>query len=463
MEILRKLFTVIVAVLLVLPVVFADDSPYGYGTSGLNPYGDGSSGLNPYGFGSGGLNPYGYGTSGLNPYGYGSSGLNPYGGSTTTGTTGTSNPVPNPTPSPNPNPSPGPTGGTTWATLSNQIIPEDAPVGTMVYPGLRNLCFDVNGVNIQVSTASTNFDLTFRNDDLVLNRLTANFNGQELVGLECNGKANSFVLSVSPVNDAPTFTSAPVTTATKNALYSYDANAVDIEGNAFTFALITSPFGMTIDSNSGLISWRPSSTGSQTVQIRVTDNQGASNNQAYTITVGSGGSGGGSSGGSSGTKDKHNIEIAGIDLDKTRFNCGESFKAGVSVANLGDFSEAVSIKIENKDLGIVQSKSTTIAKGNTEEVEFDLMINSGVNSGSYTLVSRLTSNAGDDYESRKIDVTCEKENEIEPVITTSEDKPKERNWLTIITLSLAILAAIALIVWFVLLLKDEFITTEKFI
>ena len=53
--------------------------------------------------------------------------------------------------------------------------------------------------------------------------------------------------------------------------------------------------------------------------------------------------------------------------------------------------------------------------------------------------------------------------EIEKVITTTEDKSKERNLGMIITLILAIIAAGGLIVWFVLLLKDEFIITERFI
>src|SRR5574341_994415 len=222
MEMLQRIFGIIVlAFLVAIPVnVFAED--FGSGSSGLSPYGSGSSGLNPYGSGSSGLNPYGIGSGGLNPYGS---------GTTTTTGTGGSGPTSQPPTGPNPNPSPGPS-GTTWGQLNDQAIPEDSPVGTIVYAGLKSLCFNNNGVNMAVTTTSPNFDLIFRNNDLVLNRLTTNFNGQELVELSCNGVANSFTLTVSPVNDAPVFTSTPVTTATRNVLYSYDSNAVDVEKNA---------------------------------------------------------------------------------------------------------------------------------------------------------------------------------------------------------------------------------------
>lgn len=462
MKMLKNLLGLVLVAFLIIPSVLADDSsglnPYGSGSSGLNPYGSGSSGLNPYGIGTGGLNPYGTGSSGLNPYGTGSSGLNPYGGGSTFTPTGS--PTNNPSPNPNPNPGPG-SNGPIWGQLSTQTIPEDSSIGTMVYRGLKSLCFDNKGVNMQVTTVSTHFDLRFSNNDLVLNRLTANWNGQELVGLSCNGSPNSFVLNVSPVNDAPTFTTSPITTGSKNNQYSYDANAVDVENDAFTFALINGPAGMTINSASGLVLWRPSSSqgGSHNVQLRVTDSKGASSNQAYTISVGSGNSG---SGGSSGSKNKHNLDIASLSVDKTEVTCGSNFNLRVNLANLGDYSESATIKVENANLGISESKSTTIAKGKAESVNFDLKIGKDVTEGSYSLTAKLNYGSGTDSASKVITVSCDKKVENEKVITTSEPE-KKKNILMIITLILAIVAGLGLLGWFVVLLRDEFYSTEKFI
>ena len=217
---------------------------------------------------------------------------------------------------------------------------------------------------------------------------------------------------------------------------------------------------MTINSNSGLVSWTPTATGSYSVQIRVTDNQGASSNQAYTISVGSGGSSG--NGGSSGSKNKHNVEIASLNLADTSLTCGEEFDLIISLANLGSYSEAVSVKVENSGLGISETKSTTVAKGRAESLEFNLEIPEDV-TGSYNLVTKLTYGAGSDSATKIVNVNCDKEVEKEEVITTSEPEEKGKNILMIVTLILAILVGLGLLTWFVILLKDEFYSTEKFI
>ena len=58
-------------------------------------------------------------------------------------------------------------------------------------------------------------------------------------------------------NAAPVFDSIPVVIATANAAYSYAANAVDPNGQAVTYSLLTAPAGLTIDPDTGLINWQP--------------------------------------------------------------------------------------------------------------------------------------------------------------------------------------------------------------
>ena len=71
---------------------------------------------------------------------------------------------------------------------------------------------------------------------------------------------------------APTITSTPSTTATPGIAYGYDVQATDPDVNdTLTYSLITSPTGMTINSNTGLISWTPNSLGDFDVVVRVSD------------------------------------------------------------------------------------------------------------------------------------------------------------------------------------------------
>jgi VCBS repeat-containing protein len=95
---------------------------------------------------------------------------------------------------------------------------------------------------------------------------------------------NVVTVTVAAVNDAPSVTSTAVTDATENQVYAYDVAASDVEGDAFTFALTTSPSGMQIDVNTGEIRWIPSAAGTETVVVSVSDGS-ATGTQTFDIVV----------------------------------------------------------------------------------------------------------------------------------------------------------------------------------
>jgi hypothetical protein len=98
----------------------------------------------------------------------------------------------------------------------------------------------------------------------------------------------SFIINVQNVNDAPIITSTPVTTATEDAQYLYDANANDVDsGDTLTYNLTSGPNGMSIDVLTGLITWTPTDAqvGSHQIVVKVTDNHNAFATQSFTITV----------------------------------------------------------------------------------------------------------------------------------------------------------------------------------
>ena len=102
----------------------------------------------------------------------------------------------------------------------------------------------------------------------------------------------TFVVSVTPFNNAPTITSSPATSAVEDEAYQYQIVVADTDdtnnGSDIGFALTTAPAGMTV-SSTGLIEWTPTVGGvSENVAISVTDggeNGAAAATQNWTVTV----------------------------------------------------------------------------------------------------------------------------------------------------------------------------------
>ena len=112
--------------------------------------------------------------------------------------------------------------------------------------------------------------------------------------LDCNdGSVTMFVDRTCTANfeaddGRPVITSAPVTTATQDVLYTYDVEATDPDvGDVLTFSLDASPVGMTIDAVSGLIQWTPTSSqaGDHAVTVRAEDPGQLFDTQTFTVTV----------------------------------------------------------------------------------------------------------------------------------------------------------------------------------
>lgn len=96
----------------------------------------------------------------------------------------------------------------------------------------------------------------------------------------------SFNITVSePPNQAPVITSVPVTSVILGETYTYTVEAADPDGDDLTYSLLTgSPSDMSIDENSGVITWFPTATGDFDVTVEVSDGS-ESATQSFTITV----------------------------------------------------------------------------------------------------------------------------------------------------------------------------------
>lgn len=91
------------------------------------------------------------------------------------------------------------------------------------------------------------------------------------------------------VRNPPTFTSTPSLFGKVGNLYIYDANAEDADYDVLTYSLTSAPAGMTINTNTGVITWTPaaSQAGPNDVAVSVTDSRFVTT-QRFTISVDSG-------------------------------------------------------------------------------------------------------------------------------------------------------------------------------
>lgn len=87
-------------------------------------------------------------------------------------------------------------------------------------------------------------------------------------------------------NRTPVIESDPITTAKEGAIYTYDVEAVDPDGDTLEFSLLVHPTGMSINSTTGVITWTPTEdqVGENEVVIKVSDGS-KSTTQSFTVTV----------------------------------------------------------------------------------------------------------------------------------------------------------------------------------
>ncbi|MBU2423072.1 MAG: tandem-95 repeat protein, partial [Gammaproteobacteria bacterium] len=90
------------------------------------------------------------------------------------------------------------------------------------------------------------------------------------------------------VNDAPTISSTAITAATQDTAYSYSFAASDTDvGDVLTLSAVTKPSWLSFNAATGLLSGTPSNAdvGAHPVTLRVTDTDGLTAEQSFSITV----------------------------------------------------------------------------------------------------------------------------------------------------------------------------------
>lgn len=90
----------------------------------------------------------------------------------------------------------------------------------------------------------------------------------------------------SSTNTAPVIETTSLSSATVNTAYSASISATDAEGDALTYSIVDGPSWLSINS-SGRLSGTPSTSGTETVEVKVTDAGGLSDSASYSLLVAS--------------------------------------------------------------------------------------------------------------------------------------------------------------------------------
>jgi len=138
--------------------------------------------------------------------------------------------------------------------------------------------WEKNGVVLNEERSEILERTQFRKGDSI--RVTVTPDDRETPGSP--KKSEPVLISNSP----PIIISSPPTT-TEGTIYLYKVKASEPDNDPIAFNLKSSPKGMEIDKNTGLIRWeiRPEERGSHLIVIEASDNEGAKSVQQYTLTV----------------------------------------------------------------------------------------------------------------------------------------------------------------------------------
>lgn len=114
---------------------------------------------------------------------------------------------------------------------------------------------------------------------------------EDVLGLECGPCSDHITVTVtgsSGNNLAPTITSTPIVAGSENVSYQYDVEATDPDvGDVVSFSLTNPPAGMEIITESGLISWIPTTAqiGTHAITVVATDMAGLTDSQTFNLVI----------------------------------------------------------------------------------------------------------------------------------------------------------------------------------
>jgi hypothetical protein len=169
-------------------------------------------------------------------------------------------------------------------TFSYEAAGRD-PEGDAVIFNLVSVPPGTSGLETKIDRAQGLFTFTPTGNQIGINHFTLGVSDNRTGFAEQSFNIEVVSDPTALVNQDPTIASRPRTTTRPNTTYLYQLQATDPNGNKLAYSLPTSPDGMQIEK--GLIVWTPTANqiGSHNVTVQVSDGQGGSATQSFTIDV----------------------------------------------------------------------------------------------------------------------------------------------------------------------------------
>jgi len=178
--------------------------------------------------------------------------------------------------------------------IPTQYLQEDSPELITLY--LKDVFIDDfdSELNFNVSPVGLYPPVNISLYGDILNISTAGHNWNGYVNITViaeddwgfQSRPSIFKMIVLPVNDPPVINSNPVTVGRTEQPYIYEVNATDVDKDRLFYSLGEGPKGMTIESDTGVIKWKPAidQAGKNAVTVTVSDGN-ISVNQTFSIDV----------------------------------------------------------------------------------------------------------------------------------------------------------------------------------
>ncbi len=198
-----------------------------------------------------------------------------------------------------------------------------------------------------------------------------------------------FVEQTPGFNQGPEIISEPITKALLGENYLYDVDAIDNENDKITYFLLFAPQGMSINSDTGLISWFVSSENfregdKKHVIVGVNDGGFLPDVQLFTITI------------DDKIKEitkKHDFKFSGLNLETS--NIEDGINGLIQLKNNGDFKEnGISITAEIYELNTyeVLSENVNLGKRDSFWIPINMKLPRDTKEGEYLLNVKLSNN-----------------------------------------------------------------------
>ncbi|MEY8875994.1 MAG: Ig-like domain-containing protein, partial [Leptothrix sp. (in: b-proteobacteria)] len=189
-------------------------------------------------------------------------------------------------------------GGTAQGTVTIHVLPptlvandDTVTIDEDTVARVDVLANDTVGVGASLSLGTAQHGtVALAQDGRVVYTPTADFNGDDQFAYtvhSADGASASATVRVhvNPVNDAPVFDAIANQVVAEDGTLSLDLHAHDVDDTRLRYALLQGPGGMTLDPDSGHLSWQASDLPAQTVRVQVSDPSGASDVRQFTVSV----------------------------------------------------------------------------------------------------------------------------------------------------------------------------------